>query len=164
MRLSDTNLAARRHGALLGCLAIAALLLAAMPSSGRGTSEPRAHAAQQPAVSVRVPATIRLKTLRFKGVPVRFNCIASCRLTGSLRIGPVSARRIGLAKGKAAVVIGSGKAARSRAGKSTMTLRLTTRARRAIARLKNNSTVQVNTSGRAGNARVAETRTIIVRR
>ncbi len=164
MRLSLTSAAARRHGVLLGCLAIAAILLAATAPSALRAAPLRAHAAQQPAVTVRPPATIRLGTLRFKGLPVRFNCISSCRMTGTLLLGAISAKRVGLAKGKANVVIGSGKATRSKAGKSTMTVRLTTRARRALARLKNRTRVQVTTVGRAGDARVEETRSVTVRR
>jgi len=69
-------------------------------------------------------------TVRRRGLRVRLRCNAGCRVTSRLVVDRRTARRLRLRS----TVLGTGRATRSRAGRTTFTVRLTRPARRALAR------------------------------
>ena len=69
-------------------------------------------------------------TVRRRGLRVRLRCNAACRVSSQLRVSRSSARRLKLRS----TLLGRGRATRTRAGRTTFTVRLTRPARRALLR------------------------------
>ncbi|MDQ3850995.1 MAG: serine protease, partial [Actinomycetota bacterium] len=84
--------------------------IAPAPSSpaGTGTIQPR-----QPALpTISAPRTIRLSTLRSRGMRARVTCAGACSVTARLTLGSTTARRFGLTRGTRAVTLGRGRVSR----------------------------------------------------
>jgi hypothetical protein len=76
------------------------------------------------------PSRITRSTLRLKGLRVRFNCAVACAVSGGATISAASERRLHLASR----TIATARTSRATAGRGTMTVRLTTRAKRGLRR------------------------------
>ena len=112
---------------------------------------------------VGVTPKMTLLTLRTKGVRVRFACERACTMRGRLSLGPVSARRFGLGRRDTSVTIGSAAKRLTAAGSSTLTLKLTSRAKRAL-RNRPRATISVITTLAAGNVTLPGKKSVSVRR
>jgi secreted trypsin-like serine protease len=112
---------------------------------------------------VAVTPRMKLVTLRTRGVRARFECERACTIRGRVTLGPVSARRFGLGGGSRSVTIASGTRRLLRTGSATLTLRLTTRAKRAL-RNRERATISVITELRAGSVRLPGRDRVSVRR
>ena len=71
-------------------------------------------------------------TLRTRGLRVRFRCAGACTVGGRLTIGASTARRYRLGSGRRSVTVGRGAARLRASGSGLLSVRLTTRARRAL--------------------------------
>ena len=107
--------------------------------------------------------TIKLLTLRTKGVRVRFACERACTLRARMALGPVNARRFGLGNGRRSVTIGSATRRLTRAGRATLTLKLTRRAKAAL-RNRGRATISVSTTLTVGGATLSRRHAVSVRR
>jgi secreted trypsin-like serine protease len=87
---------------------------------------------ERPIGSVSAPTRVKLRTLRDKGLRVRYRCEQACTISGRLKLDSATARRFGLKKGTTAVTIGRGSGSRVAAGSGTVDVRLTARAKRAL--------------------------------
>jgi hypothetical protein len=111
--------------------------------------------------TVTVPGRLKLRTLRGTSLRVRFHCERACQITGRMTLDGATARRFGLKRG---ATIGSASASRASGGSSTLTVRLTSRAKRAL-RNRGRFTVRLATELRGDGAiPVRGTRTIAVNR
>ena len=105
----------------------------APPASPSPTPAPVA-----PAPTVRLPRFLafvavdraKASTVRRRGLRVRLRCNRACRVTSQFRVDRRTAGRLGLRS----LVLGTRRASRTRAGRTTFTIRLTRPARRALAR------------------------------
>jgi hypothetical protein len=123
-----------------------------------------AVAAQQRAIpigGVSVRTSVKLKTLRgTNGLGVTFQCRAGCKITGKLTVSSSTAKRYRLSSR----TIGSAGGSLNATGSAKMTVRLTTRPKRALRRASNfTATLTTSLSGDLG-ATVAGTKQISVRR
>ena len=94
---------------------------------------------------------------------MRFECERACTIRGRLSLGPASARRFGLGRAGRSVTIASGTRRLLKAGRGTLTLKLSARAKRAL-RNRPRATISVITELRAGSARLPTKHTVSVRR
>jgi hypothetical protein len=117
--------------------------------------------ARAPIGTVTVPARVKLGTLRGTSLRVDFRCVRACKITGRMTLDAATARRFGLRRGE---TIGRGSGARVSGGRSTMTVKFTARAKRAL-RNRGRFTVRLATdlSG-AGAIAVRGTQTVTVSR
>ena len=106
---------------------------------------------------------MKLTTLRTSGVRVRFECARACTIRGRLTLGPAAARRFGLGRTGRSVTIGSATRRLTRAGRATLTLKLTARAKRAL-RNRPRVTISVITSLTAGGTKLPGRHAVSVRR
>ena len=106
---------------------------------------------------------MRLATLRTSGVRVRFECERACTIRGRLTLGPVAARRFGLGRTGRSVTIATSTKRLTQAGRGTLTLKLTSRAKRAL-RNRPRVTISVITQLTAGSVRLPGKQTVSVRR
>lgn len=143
----------------------------AIPAPTTAPAVPQATPAQiqqvqkalQPAAIgiVTVPERLKLRTLRGTSLRVRFRCERACDITARMTLDAATARRFGLGRG---ATIGRGGSARTSGGSGTMTVRLTSRAKRAL-RNRARFTVRLATELRGDGATpVRGTRTIAVSR
>jgi hypothetical protein len=79
--------------------------------------------------TVTVPARVKLRALRGSSLRVSFRCERACTISGRMTLDSATARRYGLRSGE---TIGRGSGSRVSGGTSTMTVRLTSRAKRAL--------------------------------
>ena len=105
---------------------------------------------------------MKLAALRTTGVRVRFECERACTIRGRLSLGPIPARRFGLGGGRS-VTISTAPGRLLKAGRGTLTLKLSARAKRAL-RNRPRATISVITELRAGSARLPTKHTVSVRR
>ena len=110
-----------------------------------------------------VKSTMKLATLRTSGVRVRFECARACTIRGRLTLGPVAARRFGLGRTGRSVTIGTGTKRLTKAGGGTLTLKLTSRAKRAL-RNRPRATISVITELTAGSVKLPRRHAVSVRR
>jgi trypsin len=89
----------------------------------------QAALAPAPIGAVTVPGSLKLRTLRGTSLRVRFRCERACQISGRMTLDAATARRFGLRTGE---TIGRGSGSRTSGGRSTMTVRLTSRAKRAL--------------------------------
>lgn len=113
--------------------------------------------------SVAVTPTIRLLTLRTTGVRVRFACERACTLRARMALGPVNARRFGLGSGRRSVTIGSATKRLTRAGRGTLTLKLTRRAKAAL-RNRERAAISVISTLTVGATKLSRRHAVTVRR
>ncbi len=124
------------------------------PAPAPAAPEPPAPPVPAPvpaAGSFAAPTRITLPTLRRSGVRVRYRCVAPCTITGRLTLDATAARRFGLRTGKRSVTIGGAITGRASAGTATMTVHLTTRAKRQLRRAKKLA-IRLTTELSAGGA------------
>jgi secreted trypsin-like serine protease len=111
--------------------------------------------------TVTVPARVKLRTLRGTSLRVRFHCERACQISSRMTLDAATTRRFGLRRGE---TIGSAGDSRSSGGSSTLTVRLTSRAKRAL-RNRGRFSVRLATDLRGDGAiPVRGTRTITVSR
>jgi trypsin len=117
--------------------------------------------APAPIGTVTVPARVKLGTLRGTSLRVSFSCERACTISGRMTLDAATARRFGLHRGE---TIGRGSGSRVSGGRSTMTVQLTSRAKRAL-RNRGRFTVRLATDLRgAGAIAVRGTQTVTVSR
>jgi Ca2+-binding RTX toxin-like protein len=80
------------------------------------------------------PRRLRLASLIRRGVTITVNCVAACKVDAGLFTTPALARRLGVPARPGR--IGRGRATRLAAGDARVTIRLTSRARRRIRRVR----------------------------
>jgi V8-like Glu-specific endopeptidase len=85
-----------------------------------------------PIGSVSRPARIRLRTLRGRGLRVAFSCRRACTISANVTLNAATARRFGIGNGSRTMTIGRGTGSRDAAGKGTLSVRLSPRAKRAL--------------------------------
>jgi secreted trypsin-like serine protease len=96
-----------------------------------------------PVGSASVPEHVKLSALRSKSLRVRFRCERACKITGRLTLSARDAKRAGLGSGRAAVTIGRGSNRLAAAGSGTLTVSLTSRAKRAL-RNRSRATIRLS--------------------
>ena len=105
-----------------------------------------------PALALAVPPGLRLAGVLRDGLPVDAACSRRCRLDAQLRVSLRDARRAHLAA-RRTVLVGRGRARIAAAGRGTVVLAVSDRARRRLARLKRITVhVRVRATDRAGRA------------
>ncbi len=105
----------------------------------------------------------KLAQILKKGLPVSATCNEGCTVKGELHVDAKTAKKLKL--GKKAVVIGSGHAVGSAGGKTTVPVKLTAKARKALKRTRSiKVTVLVTATDPAGNAAKPVKRTLSLKR
>ena len=87
-----------------------------------------------------VPARLRLRNVLGRRIAIRVRCTTACGVTGRLSLDALSARRGGLAQ-RGTARLGGGRDLRTSATTFTLTLRLTSRALRALRRVRRGTLV-----------------------
>ena len=149
--------------AILLTLAVALVVAAPSGADPASAPAPAAVASQAPQNGVTAPRSVRIGTLRNRGLRSTYRCATSCRVTGRLTLAGRTARRYGLTKGSSPVTIGRATARRSGKGSSRLTVRLTAKARRATRRMRSGSVVLI-TRVRTGSSRVTQEFTVRIKR
>jgi subtilisin-like proprotein convertase family protein len=98
------------------------------------------------------------------GVVAQFACRGPCRAAGTLTLSSRAARRLGLAGPAGSVVVGRASRRLSEAGAGVLTVKLTRRARRALARVSRASLVLRLTLAEQSGERNAYRRRVLLRR
>lgn len=112
---------------------------------------------------VGVTSRMKLATLRTAGLRVRVRCERACTIRGRLSLGPVSARRFGLSRGRASITIGSAARRLAEPGSAILTVKLTKRTKRAL-RNRARVTITVHTTLTAGGVKLPGRHAVSVRR
>jgi len=117
-----------------------------------------------PAASIRTPIRQRIATVRSRGVSLRVSCTEACGVSAALAIDRSAARRLRLARRTGGAVLGTAKGRRSTPGALRMRVRLSRRARQALAQTRKVAvTVQVLVSDASGNRTLLQRRVTLVR-
>jgi hypothetical protein len=118
-----------------------------------------------PAASMRAAIRQRIATVRVRGVPLRVLCRESCGLSAALALDRPTTRRLGLGTRAGGAVIGKATARRATPGAVRIRVKLSRRARQALARTtrKVAVTVQVLVSDASGNGTLLQRRITLVR-
>jgi Ca2+-binding RTX toxin-like protein len=117
-----------------------------------------------PAASMRAAIRQRIATVRVHGVSLRVLCRESCGLSAALALDRPATRRLGLGTRAGGAVIGKATARRRTPGAVRMRVKLSRRARQALARTRKVAvTVQVLVSDASGNGTLLQRRITLVR-
>lgn len=127
----------------------------APPTTSPPASAPAPRDTTAPLASLLLNARQRISTVRRRGMRARVTCLEPCTATASLSVSPRHAKRLRLGSGTRSVRIGRGTGRLPTAASSTVTVRFTSTASRALVRLRRSiqATLAVTFVDAVGNRR-----------